>query len=97
MRDALERLASLYPAYLFGRLAHRLPGFAADRQQESRDWRDKRAPEVEPPESTDMIEAAAAAGALAVFIVAVLTGIASATIAAPDPSQHEVAAPPIRP
>jgi len=92
MRDALEHLASLHPAYLFGRLTHRQPGLAVSREEESRDWRGRCTSEAEPTEPTDRLEAAAAAAALAVFVLAVLSAIAGFTIDAPDPGQHEVAA-----
>jgi hypothetical protein len=91
MRDALEHLISLHPAYLFGRLAHRQSGLAAGEEQESRDWRDRDEHEIEPVEPRWVIEAAAAVAALAVFF-AVLTAIAGVTIDLPDPGQHELAA-----
>jgi hypothetical protein len=88
MRDPLEHLISLHPAYLFGRLAHRQSSLAAGKEQESRDWRGGPEHEIEPSEPTGTIEAAAA---LAVFFAAVMA-IISFAIDAPDPGRHEVAA-----
>jgi hypothetical protein len=91
MRDAIEELISLHPAYGFDRLAHRRSGLAAGAGRECRDWRGRHEHEIEPGGHTWMIEAAAAAAAFAVF-VAVLMAIAGLTIDAPDPGQPELAA-----
>ena len=88
MRDALEHLTSIHPAYHFGRLAHRQSGLAGFGEQEDRDWRGRHEHQIARREPIWMIEAAAV---LAVFF-AVLTAIISFTIDAPDPGQHEVAA-----
>jgi hypothetical protein len=90
MRDALEHLVSLHPAYRFGRLAHRQCGLAAGEEQESRDLRGRPEHEIERGEPTGMIEAAAAAAVLAVFF-AVLTVVASVTIDLPDSARRELA------
>ena len=87
MRDALEHLTSLHPACYFGRLAHRQSGLAGFGAQ-GRDWRGGHEHEIARREPIWMIEAAAV---LAVFF-AVLTAMASFTIDAPDPGQHELTA-----
>jgi hypothetical protein len=87
MRNALEDLASLHPAYRFGRLAH-----CRSEDGENRHLRSRHGPEVEGSGSAGPVGELAAAVAMFAVLFAVLAAIAGFTIDAPDMSQQAAAA-----
>jgi hypothetical protein len=87
MHDALECLASLHPAYHFGRLAHH-----RSEEQESRHLHGRREHAIEGSEPAGMVGELAAAVAMFAVLLAVLVVIAGVTIDAPDTRQEAAVA-----
>ena len=93
MLSAIEHLMRLHPASHFGRCwEHHHSDFDAFEELEGRQLRPRHEYETGRSEPTWMIGEVAAAGAMLVVFIGVLTAIARFTVDAPDPAQQPAVA-----
>jgi hypothetical protein len=92
MLNAIENLLRLHPGSRFGLLEHHQSDFAAFEELESRHLRRRHEDEAERGDPTWMIGEVAAAVAMFVVFIGVLTVIARLTVDAPETGQQPVVA-----
>jgi hypothetical protein len=92
MLNAIENLLRLHPGSRFGLLEHRQSDLAAFEELESRHLRRRHEDQAERGDPTWMLGEVAAAAAMLVLFIGVLTVIARFAVDVPDTGQEPVVA-----